>query len=580
MPTTRIKDKVSELVNSQLPEFVRSDYTTFVAFLQYYYQFLEQDQGALELVQNARQYSDIDQTTESFVNYFLTNYAKDLPVSLLVNKPLLIKKIKELYAAKGSTLSIETLFKVLYDTVATSSHPYDYVLRPSDGSWNQRSSIRVFLTGGSVESITDRFLTLTKNNIEYSAAITRVKSISSDLYEIFYNSRSNVPFEIDDEVFVNTSVGTVLTGTVKPTTTSYQISYGGTGFREGEIFNLTVGGTDTVVRITRVGANGSIQALRFINFGYNYSSNVTISLSNDLGTASLTKYFTTNTGGFQESVSIVSIHSSVDTNRYFDSDYVTPFAYTRKALSSTSTTSQLTTSATTVSASNPVDAIISFNIGAIARYPGEYIATPGFLSEPDVRLQDQYLYQPFAYQVESELDISVFYDIVKKLVHQAGTNLFANRVLTTIANVSGNVEVVSSKNVFTQLNSVFNILDSKVYLLQKSLANVINISDNFISLDVYKPESDTVTVSESLTLIQVLEAFSDNVSILDSLGFVTGSSLSDDQSLSDELAQVFSKNIDNNLSNVSIIDSGSGILDDYATNYFNEIYAGTTVITF
>ena len=76
MPTTRIKEKVSELVNSQLPEFIRSDYTTFVAFLQYYYQFLEQDQGALELVQNARQYSDIDQTTESFVKYFLTNYAK------------------------------------------------------------------------------------------------------------------------------------------------------------------------------------------------------------------------------------------------------------------------------------------------------------------------------------------------------------------------------------------------------------------------------------------------------------------------------------------------------------------------
>ena len=580
MPTTRLKDNVSELVNSQLPEFVRSDYTTFVAFLQYYYQFLEQDQGALELVQNARQYSDIDQTTESFVNYFLTNYAKDLPVSLLVNKPLLIKKIKGLYAAKGSTLSIETLFKVLYDTVATSSHPYDYVLRPSDGSWNQRSSIRVLLTGGSVESITDRFLTLTKNNIEYSAAIIRVKSISSDLYEIFYNSRSNVPFEIDDEVSVNTSVGTVLTGTVKPTTTSFQISYGGTGFREGEIFNLTVGGTDTVVRITRVGANGSIQALRFINFGYNYSSNVTISLSNDLGTASLTKYFTTTTGGFQESISFSSIHSSVDANRYFDSDYVTPFAYSGNLLLSTTTTSQLSTSATTVNVSTPADAIISFNVGAIARYPGEYIATPGFLSEPDVRLQDQYLYQPFAYQVESELDISVFYDIVKKLVHQAGTNLFVNRVLTTIANVSGNVEVVSSKNVFTQLNSVFNILDSKVFQLQKPLANVINISDNFISLDVYKPVSDTVTISESFTLVQSLAAFSDNVSILDSLGFVTGSSLSDDQSLSDELAQVFSKNIDNNLSNVSITDSGSGILDDYATNYFNEIYAGTTVITF
>ena len=89
MPTTRIKDKVSELVNSQLPEFIRSDYTTFVAFLEYYYKFLEQDQGALELVQNARQYSDIDKTTSSFVNYFLANYANDLPVNLQVNKSLL-----------------------------------------------------------------------------------------------------------------------------------------------------------------------------------------------------------------------------------------------------------------------------------------------------------------------------------------------------------------------------------------------------------------------------------------------------------------------------------------------------------
>ena len=91
MSSTRIKDRVSELVNSQLPEFIRTDNTTFVAFLEYYYKFLEQDQGALELVQNSQKYSDIDQTTDSFVNYFIANYAKDLPYSLQVNKPLLIK---------------------------------------------------------------------------------------------------------------------------------------------------------------------------------------------------------------------------------------------------------------------------------------------------------------------------------------------------------------------------------------------------------------------------------------------------------------------------------------------------------
>ena len=291
MATTRIKEKVSELVNSQLPEFIRSDYTTFVAFLEYYYKFLEQDQGALELVQNARQYSDIDKTTSSFVNYFLTNYANDLPISLQVNKSLLIKKIEGLYKAKGSTLSIETLFKVLYDTVATTSHPYDFVLRPSDGRWSFRTSIRVLLTSGSVTNLQDRFLNLVKNNIAYTVEIVRVKSLATNLYEIFYKSLVDVPFEIDDDVFVDSSAGTIFTGIVKPTTTSYEVSFGGTGFRVGEVFNLTIGGQDTLVRITKVGANGSIQTVKFINYGYNYSSNFTITLSNALGVASSTKYF-------------------------------------------------------------------------------------------------------------------------------------------------------------------------------------------------------------------------------------------------------------------------------------------------
>ena len=580
MATTRINEKISELVNSQLPEFIRSDYTTFVAFLEYYYKFLEQDQGALELVQNARQYSDIDKTTSSFVNYFLANYANDLPVSLQVNKSLLVKKIEGLYKAKGSTLSIETLFKVLYDTVATTSHPYDFVLRPSDGKWSFRTSIRVLLTSGSITNLQDRFLNLVKNNIAYTAEIVRVKSLATNLYEIFYKSSVDVPFEIDDAVFVNTSAGTIFTGIVKPTTTSYQVSFGGTGFRVGEVFNLTVGGQDTLVRITKVGANGSIQTVKFINYGYNYNSNFTITLSNALGVATSTKYFATTAGGFQESFTLIGIHSIADATRYFDSDYVTPFNYTGEALAFSTTSSQVITSSTSGGTSNPSDAIITFNVGAIARYPGEYIATQGFLSEPDVRLQDKDLYQPFAYQVESELDISVFYDIVKKLVHQAGTNLFVNRALTTIANVSANVEVVSAKNVFTQLNSVFNTLDSKIYELQKPLANVLSISDSFISLDVYKPVDDNVTVSESLGIVLYLAAFSDNVSILDTLGFVAGYNLSDSQSLSDELVQIFSKNIDNNISNVSITDNGSGILVDYAIDYFDEIYAGSPVITF
>ena len=636
MATTRITEKISTLVSSQLPEFVRSDFTTYVSFVEAYYRFLEQDQGALEIVQNARSYSDIDTTTEPFVNYFLANYAQSIPLGVLTNKRLLIKRIRDLYESKGSEISFKLLFKLFYNEPVEVTHPYDYVLRPSDGRWNQRSSIRVYLTSGSIEGITDKFLTYFKNNIEYSAAIIRVKSISPNLYEIFYNSRSNVPFEVEDDVVVNTSAGTIFTGIIKPTTTSYEISFGGTGFRVGEIFNLTTGGVETLVRITKVGANGSIQALKFINFGYNYSSNFTITLSNSLGVATSTKYFDTTTGGFKESFTVSLIHSITSASRYFSADYVTPFDYTGNTSVTSTTTSQalsLAATTTTGGTSNPSDAILTFIVGAVARYPGEYIATQGFLSEPDVSLQDQYLYQPFAYQVESELDISVFYDLVKKLVHQAGTNLFVNRTLAATASVSANVEVVSAKNVFTQLNSVFSTLDSKIYQLQKPLANVTSISDNFISLDVYKPISDTIDISESLTITQYLAAFTDSVIMGDENNLKTGFSLddilesfapitthssddplryfdgdyvdpftytgrintgmdalslaivtqplSDTANISESLTII--RNLDpsgNLISSSTFTDSGSGVLENYAIDYFGENYAGSTVLVF
>ena len=153
----------------------------------------------------------------------------------------------------------------------------------------------------------------------------------------------------------------------------------------------------------------------------------------------------------------------------FLTDYVDPFTYTGNLEASSSTTSQILTSGTIAGVEVPSDAVINFTVGAIARYPGQYTSTQGFLSEPDVRLQDGDLYQPFAYQVESELDISVFYDLVKKLVHQAGTNLFVNRVISNTANISANVSIETRKNVFLELNSVFTTLDAAEVALLKNL---------------------------------------------------------------------------------------------------------------
>ena len=137
----------------------------------------------------------------------------------------------------------------------------------------------------------------------------------------------------------------------------------------------------------------------------------------------------------------------------------------------------------------------------------------------DVRLQDGDLYQPFAYQIESELDISVFYDLVKKLVHQAGTNLFVNRVISTTANISANITVETRKNVFVQLNSVFSTLDSIQKTLYKTLdTDSTSVTDNLsYSLSTTLP-TDTVTPTDSLTF-NIQLALSDSFTLTDNTSY-------------------------------------------------------------
>ena len=175
---SRIKEKISAIVSSQLPEFIQTDYTTFVAFVEAYYRFLEQDQGAYELIQNSRSYSDIDKTTPAFVKYFLKNYAKDIPTSTLANQKVLIKKIKDLYESKGSELSFKLLFRILYNTDISIFYPYEFVLRASGGTWQQLNSLRLQTVFGNREDLLNRSITYTTGGIVYTTPIIEVKNLA------------------------------------------------------------------------------------------------------------------------------------------------------------------------------------------------------------------------------------------------------------------------------------------------------------------------------------------------------------------------------------------------------------------
>lgn len=454
MPT--IQEKISAIVRQQLPEFVRSDYQTFISFLETYYKFLEQDQNAQEIIQNARKYSDIDTTASSFVNYFLKNYGSTIPVNALSNKQLLIKRLNDLYTSKGSELSYKLLFRILFDTEVLLKQPYEYVLRPSDGLWEQRVSIRVRVLVGQDENISNRVLLLTKNGITYPATIVRVKTLSSNFYEIFFKDTSSIPYSINDTVYILEEGNLIFSGYIEPTPTSYRILKGGTGFKAGQIFTVNLAGAvNTVLQIMSVSASGSITSLKFINYGYNFTNqSITVDLYNNLVVASRTLNVVSKTGGFLDEFEMIKTYLGTEPDRYFLTDYV-ELGYTGELLVKLLVNNSSAGSSSTSSASTDPDvATIVLDMGSISRYPGQYISNKGFLSEPDVRLQDDKLYQPFAYQLETEVDISRFFNIVKQLIHPAGTGLFNSRVLTVSANIKANVSVTTPSNIITQLNEV------------------------------------------------------------------------------------------------------------------------------
>ena len=157
-------------------------------------------------------------------------------------------------------------------------------------------------------------------------------------------------------------------------------------------------------------------------------------------------------------------------------------------------------------------------MGALARYPGQFTTSQGFISEPEIRVQDDKLYQPFAYQLASDLDIGVFYDTVKKLIHPAGTNLFNNRVLSITANLQSNVSVITTSNIFIELRDTFEAID--VITLSNLYERAITDNTTFIESNVY----------------------------------------------------LLYKNIDNNDSTVSLTDTTVGVLNEYTNTYSDNTY--------
>jgi len=131
-----IKSKLSAIVKNQFPAFYKEDGENFLAFIEAYYEYLEQNGKLTDAIQNLEDSRDISTTMDEYLKYFQDTLLPSIPNEVAADKRLLAKYVKYYNVTRGSLSSYKLLFRTIYNEDVEVYYPADQMLKVSDGDWN------------------------------------------------------------------------------------------------------------------------------------------------------------------------------------------------------------------------------------------------------------------------------------------------------------------------------------------------------------------------------------------------------------------------------------------------------------
>ena len=134
---------ISNVIKHQFPDFYREQGDNFVAFVEAYYEWMEQSGNVIFQSRKLPEFDDVDQTLTEFLTHFREKYMRGLPPEIVGNQRLLQKHILELYRAKGSIAGLKLLFRLMYNEDVEVYVPSYDIFTTSDGVWTQPQYLEV-----------------------------------------------------------------------------------------------------------------------------------------------------------------------------------------------------------------------------------------------------------------------------------------------------------------------------------------------------------------------------------------------------------------------------------------------------
>jgi len=520
-------NKISTLIESQVPGYLLEEGPNLVAFLKAYYEWMETTGQVTDASKNYLTNRDIDTTDlNKFYEYFRREVLADFPKNVLADKRLVAKRIKDLYRAKGSTAAYNLLFRILYNQNVSIYKPSENILRASDGRWTQDTIVRLgapfsgnlelavgkIITGsnsGAVGKVL-KVLTVFESGVEVKQLrlvevvgtfidlekVTTPEGLSGfvvntvgPLSAVEFGSASasgGIGHQVGDSVTFSSVSGTGAIGVVDATSDevlTFVITDGGSGYTVGSntVISISGGlpkggltGSATVSAITNTETifayTDTIQGLSDtpIEYGPTYSSNSGIvssnlassnaytALSAALGTLELVagkiSALTITTGNYAnssvpdvsaEQIQISPLDIPDGSGGFKGRNAIISPAFLPGSITDVTVTNggRLYNAIDAVTVTNTTRSGTSAAIGdpvisGVIEEQGSYKDTKGFLSW-DQRLQDNYYYQEFSYVIRSQKALKTYRNIVRDVIHPAGTALFGQIDIETEADLTG-----------------------------------------------------------------------------------------------------------------------------------------------
>lgn len=421
---------------------------------------------------------DVDRTLDDYVDFFMKEFLEGFPLSFPSElqssdidvpefKKFLVKHSREFYQSKGTEDSFKYFFRTIFNSESEISYPKEQILKPSDNTYLKTKIIQIIPNDIDFSTIVSQRIVGVNSGV--SAYVESVFKTNKGKYEIleitlneygilgdFREGESITLF--DDSSFI---IGRVYHGAseifLRDVQESFNLNESFYIDRTGNVIdynNISNSDRGSLIelKVDEI-KSGKITEIQIINGGegYNVGDKITFDNTDCLQLVGPKRSIEAIVSKIGDSGNILEIHVHCDGKGYIKYPTITKIGDKEITIESfkligkdvgTIKTLNIRNSGINYSGVDYYDVDLNSSgtvnvrvyLGSIFDRTGCFLNNNSFVSDTKY-IQDSLYYQTYSYLIKSSIQVKEFRDLLKRLIHPAGMEMFGEISVKKYANV-------------------------------------------------------------------------------------------------------------------------------------------------